>query len=312
MSTRDAILALEQVNKEYLTLINSKEYRRGKRITKISKAFQQHDFRALFGFVKSLIIQHKMMKISKQNKRVDVFPQYQIEKAKKFYRGAIYTCITGGYDVPSEPIYIGPGEKFFLYTDEEKHEDESTWNIVSTKKISGVNQESNINRYCKMHPKELFPDFDYSIYIDGNVQVVSDISMLYEIAKKSKTGIAMHRHHARECTYKEAKACITARRGNAEAIKRQMYRYKENGFPENFGFCEATIIVVDLHNDLAKSILCDWWEEYTESKSRRDQLALPFVIWKHGLKMVDIGDLGNNLLMNPKFRIVNLGAHSFR
>ena len=48
------------------------------------------------------------------------------------------------------------------------------------------------------------------------------------------------------------------------------------------------------------------------SGSGRDQLALPYIIWKLGYHMSDIGSLGNNLFLNPKFRIENLGDHRFR
>ena len=82
-------------------------------------------------------------------------------------------------------------------------------------------------------------------YIDGNIQVVSDVSCLYTAARYSTSGIAMHRHRTRDCAYLEAKACILSGKGNKEAIIKQMEKYETEGFPHNFGLCEASIIVVD-------------------------------------------------------------------
>ena len=57
------------------------------------------------------------------------------------------------------------------------------------------------NRFCKMHPFELFPGYDFAVYIDGNVEIVSDVTALYKIAHESKLGIAMHSHNLRQCIY---------------------------------------------------------------------------------------------------------------
>ena len=148
--------------------------------------------------------------------------------------------------------------------------------------------------------------------MDGNVQVVSDLTALTEIAKCSKIGIAMHKHPARKCAYVEAQVCIASKRGNADAIKKQMERYRKEGFPENFGFCEATVIATDLRNPNAKQIMECWWNEFCNTGSGRDQLSFPYVLWKNGFSINDVGLLGNNILFNPKFRIINPGSHSFK
>ena len=57
------------------------------------------------------------------------------------------------------------------------------------------------NRFCKMLRFELFPGYDYAGYIDGNVEIVSDVTALYKIAHESKLGIAMHSHNLRQCIY---------------------------------------------------------------------------------------------------------------
>ena len=70
----------------------------------------------------------------------------------------------------------------------------------------------------------------------------------------------------------------------------------------DFGMVEATIIIVDLNNPIAKKIMDDWWYELLRSHSGRDQLSFPYVLWKNGYHISDVGCLGNNRRRNPKFR----------
>lgn len=82
-----------------------------------------------------------------------------------------------------------------------------------------------------------------------------------------------------------------------------MKEYLQQGFPKKFGMLEATIIVTDLKNPVAKKILDDWWKEFISTKSLRDQISLQYVVWKNNFRIDDIGVLGNNLYKNPKFRV---------
>ena len=66
---------------------------------------------------------------------------------------------------------------------------------------------------------------------------------------------------------------------------------------------EATIILSDLKNNNAKEIFEEWWNEFYNSKSYRDQIAFPYILWKKNIKVSELATLGNNVYRNPKFRI---------
>lgn len=289
---------IEKLNREVVELKNSKEYTIGRKVIKFIDAIKH-------GNILKLI---QALKLKTIDKRVPV------KKNRKLYymqgkdleaRGVVYTCITGEYDLPKEVLYDDEKLDYFLFTDNSLNEYLGKWNVSSVTNIGFYGKGNLINRFCKMNPFILFSDkkYDFAIYIDGNVQIVSNVSRLYSLAKQSNLGIAVHRHFARDCIYDEAVACNLSKKGNKEFIIRQMQKYKQDGFPSHFGLYEATIIVVDLHNKHAKKVLEFWWKEYLDSQSMRDQLALPYVIWKNGFNFNDIGDLGNNLYKNPKFRI---------
>lgn len=214
----------------------------------------------------------------------------------------VYSCITGNYDKILEPTLLFDDVKFSMYTDNCNIKAEN-WTI---RNIDEFKQSDNIlaNRYAKFHPFELFKDtdYDYSIYIDGNVKVVGDIrSLIYSVSEK--TGLSLHRHIQRDDVYKEAKACILLKKGEKHFIKKQMKKYQALKFPKKYGLLECTIIVTDLSNLNAKKIYKEWWKEFIDSKSMRDQLSLPYTLWKFGYTLDDVGSLGDNEYRNPIFRI---------
>jgi len=294
MKLRACFDALEKQNEEYMHIQNSSEMKIGKTI----KVLLSLNFKHIYECIISVIRAKKVK--NKRNKKIKFFyaKGEPLDGKKKV---AVYSCITGGYDRINNPILIDDNLDYFCVSDSSKSMD-SIWKFIeipeSTKKYKG----GMINRYCKLNPWSLFYDYDFSIYIDGNIDIVSDIRNLCTIAETSKIGIAMHLHSSRDCIYNESLICKLYKRGNTSAIENQMVAYRNADFPEHFGMVEATIIIVDLKNPIAKKIMGDWWNELLRSGSGRDQLSFPYVLWKNGFKIDDVGCLGTSRTRNPKFR----------
>ena len=205
-----------------------------------------------------------------------------------------YTCITGNYDCPQPPLINPDGITYRTFTDAN----------IPTKIAERCGHDPILtNRYLKFHPHELFNDeYDYAIYLDGNIRSISDLRQLIP-AVSQKTGLALHRHRSRDDLYNEAEVCVLEQRGDPQKINQQITRYRSDGFPKAFGLYECSVIVSDLKNSTASKLLDDWWQEFQETGSKRDQLALPYVIWKNGYEFNDVSTLGNNVYKNPLFRI---------
>ena len=298
------IYAIEKLNMEYLEQINnvSSEYQIGYKILLVKKNFPFKLWRLYKNHRKWAKIDKKVAKLSKEfNEKLYWNDGEKLEGTK----GVLYTCITGTYDKLFDPMLCIDGLEYVAFTDNPLLK-KGKWKIWHIEKMEGASKNYT-NRYYKMHSTEFFKKEDYAIYVDGNVQVVSDVSTLYALAKNSKTGIAMHKHAERDCIFAEGQACIYHGRGNKKQIIAQLKSYKNHGMPEHFGMLEATIIVIDLHNTIAKKLMEDWWEQFSYWNSGRDQLAFSYVLWNNGYTLDDVGILGNNKFMNPKFRI---GGHA--
>lgn len=290
--------SLEFLRSENIELKNTRAYRLGVKLDGLFTALKRGKLGAY------LRKQSNYKKIAKYASHItipnDNFVYGAYPQKKKF---VIYTCITGNYDNLLPPLYVHPDIDYVAYTDNDLVKS-SIWDIRRiSDSVNELNDNTLINRYFKFHPCDLFPNYDYAIYIDGNMRVVSDLrNMVNRI--NVKTGLAFHRHGVRNCIYKEAEVCRIIKKGNYKKISEQLKRYEAEGFPHEFGLYEANVILTDLRNSEAKRLLEAWWKEFCRSDSFRDQIALPYVIWSCGYKFDDIGSLGFHVNNNPKFEKV--------
>lgn len=278
---------LEILNKEMIELNNSREYDLGRKIIFILERLKKLKFL-------EIINAYRISKLVCKTYNKNSQSNYHSNNSKKI---VVYTCITGNYDKILDPMYKKSNISYVLFTNN-KNLKSDVWDIRDIpEKSKKLKDNILINRYIKLKPHEIFENYDYSIYIDGNIRVISDISEFVSTINK-KSGLSFHRHRARNCIYEEGKACVLMKKGNKQKIKEQLKKYKNIGFPKEFGLLEANVIVSDLHNKNSIKILNDWYDEFITSSSNRDQLSLPYVIWKNDLKISDIGNLGYNVRKN--------------
>lgn len=214
---------------------------------------------------------------------------------------AVYTCITGGYDSPSPPKLIDEGYDFYLFTDCENMVCDG-WNTIYIDKDHFRElSNSQINRYLKLHPHEFFKDYDYSVYIDGNVMITKDIRGFFEQFGESFLGV--HTHPLRNCIYTEANLLLKMRRFKVihEMIKEQMNEYRNNGFPEHFGLFENTVLLRK-HNDArCIELMNAWWKQMVIYPTR-DQLSLPYVMFTLKISSKTIAIIGGDVKNSVYFQ----------
>lgn len=286
-------LKLEQLNKMYL---DDDYYNFGKSMKKIFVKIKKIQIISIF----RILFLHNY-KLKNRIKTEDIIYKKVDSKKNKI---VIYTCITGNYDRIYDPLLIEDNIEYVLFTNN-RNIKSNIWKIVMiSDEISKrcMNNNMLINRYIKMHPHLLFNDYDYSIYIDGNIQIISTISDFVSCINKN-SGIAIHRHCAFDCIYLEQKNCLAEKKGNKKNLKKQIKMYKSKGFPKKFGLFECNILVCDLKSEDAKLIFNEWWNDFILFSSYRDQISLPYVLWKNGYSSNDVGLLGYNVNKNYKIKI---------
>ena len=300
----DYFLAIEKINQDYKNLYNIKDVSRYISKKMLFDLFKQHRYYRLY---KEILLRFsKLISFKNQNKNNFNYSSNlsynTIINNKKI---VVYTCIIGNYDILRKPAIKVPQIDYVVFSDNENlKQNKKGWQYQSIDdeiKKKCKNNPVLINRYIKMHPSEFFENYDYSLYVDGSIQIISDVrKCLAQI--KNKSGLAIHSHHSRVDVYEEINACLIQGLGNTEAIKLLNSKYKKENFPKHYGLFEAGIIACDLNNKIAIKILNSWYEEFFKSNVLRDQLILPYVLWKNKLKKEDVGILGFYIDYNPVFR----------
>ncbi len=218
------------------------------------------------------------------------------------HRVAVYTCIIGDYDQFTLPACKPDNIDYFAIADRPPLAD-SPWNFLDVsdirKNLSGLTHAEQ-SRWYKMHPHRLFPDYSYSIYLDGNITPISDLTEW--IHRIGPCGIATHRHPYRNCVYQEAQAILQRGKDTQERIDRQVRFMIEADFPKSYGLADCGIIARRHHHPFCIDLMEQWWREFL-AHSRRDQMSFPYLLFKNGVRMEEVTTLGGNRMYNDAFYI---------
>ena len=214
-------------------------------------------------------------------------------------RVAIYTAIYGSYDKIFEPKCLPDNCDYYIFTDDDKIARNTAWKKKSvTLKNFEKYTNSEKNRFLKMHPHLLFPDYDYSIYIDGNIEVMTDFTEF--IQDFNKFGIKLHKHFSRHCVYKEIDECILQNKIPIEQLEQYRKKLLNENFPRNIGLLEAPIICRQHNNKNCIKLMNLWWNEYSHN-IRRDQIALAYILYKEQIDIEKLGELGEDIHADYSF-----------
>lgn len=274
--------------------------------------FGKYNIKHIINFFKKIV---RIKKFRKQMKElVDKvneyeYPQHSSSKlisSKPNYfsneRIAIYTCIMGNYDKLQNPMIFPNNCDYFAITDFDLPDD-CKWTKLDISKFKDVIKNMTSiekNRYFKMHPHLIFPDYDYSIYVDGNIQIMTDLTeYIYKIGYYS---IAAHKHRQRKCVYKEADSVILLKKENPDILINHMKYIISSGIPKNYGLIECNVLVRKHNQEMCKNIMNEWWNEFIKY-SKRDQISFMHVLYMNGIDVNEIGTLGNDVYKNYSFRI---------
>ena len=198
----------------------------------------------------------------------------------------IYTTIIGKYDILEEPSFIPEGYDFICFTDQKINKPNSIWEIRQVLPLYKDNTRTA--RKYKILPHRFLPEYDISIWTDGNELVVGDINKLQEKYLKDKN-MAIYNHMScwdkRDCVYQEAQAIFDLGNRNnnwkddPSIITKQMERYVNEQYPPNNGLIVSGVMFRKHNKKDVINCMETWWTELKYG-SRRDQLSFNYAAWK--------------------------------
>lgn len=236
-----------------------------------------------------------------EEETLQIFP---FMKRKKI---AVYTCILDNYDDLMEPLVISSECDYFLISDK-KPECTTVFQYIDIANIvpDYIIDHTRKNRYCKINAHKIFPEYRFSIYFDGNRQLKS--SMLDFIERLPKTRIIAYCPTPWQSIYREAMSVLQGKRDDEGILMRQMEKYWLEGMPADFGGMTCGVLIREHNNPICKKIMEEWWGQL-EQFSKRDQVSLPYVLWKNGYLISDVGVIEPQFCVGDGHFVKWLGGH---
>lgn len=183
----------------------------------------------------------------------------------------VYTVVNNGYDVILPPKTKSKAAKYVAVTDGFAPH---PWEVRSPPEPT-KNHKMDSRRW-KLNSHILFPDADWTIYLDGQLQLIVDPEILIEECRSWGDGsLYLFRHQDRDCLYKEATEVARIGKDKQENFSSQIERYKSCGLEEDYGLYLGGMLI-------RKKSKCNefnemWWDEVSKG-SHRDQISLPFCL----------------------------------
>lgn len=207
---------------------------------------------------------------------------YLRQKVSRKAEGVVYTCITGGYDSLIQHYFISDAWDYVCFSDDPALVEQGQEGIWEVRPLAGESATpSRANRWHKVNPHKLFPAYGQSLYIDGNINILS--SYLFDLVRERNARLAMPRHFGRACAYDEIDELLRSPRfddATKQTLRRQKLFLESVGFPRGFGLTENNVLY-RRHRDASVAALMDNWWETIERFSHRDQASLCYVLWKN-------------------------------
>lgn len=250
-----------------------------------------------FGYAKYAI--KRAFSVMSRDEKVDntAKPKRMIDDQERI---AVYTVLFGKYDELKEPMYISPQCDYYVLTDQDIY-DGGVWKRYPISRFDDrVGDLSDLERarFFKLHPHFLFPEYRYSVFVDANIQIVTDIVPV--VRQLGDNFIAIHNQPGRDCVYQEATEILVLNKAPWDQVKKQIDAYKKEGFPEHYGLFRTCVIVREHMDPRCIKLMGLWWENI-EKYSKRDQLSFTYSLWKMKLDKNAVSNLGYDIRRNPRF-----------
>lgn len=195
----------------------------------------------------------------------------------------VYTAVFGGYDRVFPPMVAEPGIDHVLITDDPAMNVGGWRTIVIDPAVYGSPKAANLHYKALMH-REL-TGYDASLYVDGNIRLKGRTSELFDRFEATGAALGVFPHPKRDNVADEVEACIAAGKGEAAPLRAEYDAYRAEGFADDQGLIEATIILKNHRAPDLDPAMALWRDLFSKHRTR-DQLSLPVVKARTGVSCV--------------------------
>lgn len=187
---------------------------------------------------------------------------------KKF---VVYSAIVGRYDTVLQPSVVDERFDYVLFSNHLPEGENGVWQV---RRIDYTNPvQPKIARYVKTNPERLLPEYEASLWLDANIQIIGrEIYNRFIELFENGVLIASVKHMAYDCVYEEMFSVLDFRYESEEIVVKWGHKLRKRGFPKHAGLFETGLMYRRHSSAPVKEFDSIWWK-YIESYSKRDQLS---------------------------------------
>lgn len=221
---------------------------------------------------------------------------------------AVITALSGTREKLHDPIHVFPDVDYFAFVDHPQ--DTKVWKQLPLLNFT-IDEKFRNRRNAKIYkvmPHLFFPDHSYHIWHDVSHELIMNP---YEVIDKfmPNSDIGLFKHTARNCLYKEALELKNLGYDIDENIDRHIEFCKKENVPTELGLWELPVSIRKNTETIQRMNMM--WFEIISRFSSRDQISLPYCLWKLGIEPAILpgyangfnadGSVGRNIIL-PQVR----------
>ncbi len=197
-------------------------------------------------------------------------------------KGAVYTCLVGNSSTLYQPEYINVHLDYICFTDKKEKwgSKEGIWEYRQMEKIDENENASSMYYRYKIKPHEVLAEYDYSIWVNAQIQIVGEVEQLYKIYGEDTSFLAFPAY-VQDNLYEAVHTTLSTDDENIE-LRRKMFRYREEGFPEHFGLISTNVMYRNHRDEVLNRVMNTWWEE-SENCQQLREFGFSYAAWKYEL-----------------------------
>jgi len=227
-------------------------------------------------------------------------PQYttQVEPLNDRRRIAVYTCVTGGFDEITKPMFVHPDVDYFMFSDTKSPDAFPYKNRLCHYRDLDARRTA---RFVKTHPDILLRDYDLAIWVDANIMFRSSLAPFIAVVDRAEADVGVIFHATRTSFADEAEECALIGADDRDILEEQVSKYRASGTSET-SLIETNFIIANLREPRVRKFFNAWWTEIA-GHSLRDQVSVNYAAESAKLKMVSLLESGRTVRDDGRFII---------
>jgi len=200
---------------------------------------------------------------------------------RPFKERVVYTCMFGFSEAFKDRSYQKyENTDYICFTDDRSLKSQLWQFVYVDTREHGPQKTSKLVKIC---PHLFLADYQTSLYVDNTVRINVPLDRIF-FHLSDQTPFVTYRHDVWDCAYRESDAVIDAKYADPNILRSQITEYQRDGLPEHAGLYHSAVLLRNHHHRLVKNFGTLWFREI-EKYSYRDQVALSYLVWKHGFKL---------------------------